>query len=331
MHMHTRANHRWYHMMRFEMPRRTATRLHAKNLVLSRLTTLVASTSRIVATPPGTLRIGTRNPATGGPAVMSQGESDHRGPSSWRFTSVLLHVLCVLIGFLTAAVFYQSYGPESSTGAQWTSVRFSSADTPSTPLGTPQQQQQQLQQEVVTIRSVSQQLQQHNQVQAQQRQKTDATHYAAVQQQTDSIKAVGREIAEQHTQLLQTITELRNALVKPQTGSAAGAAAAAAAGGQTTGVICTVLRNEANYLSEWVAFHLLMGATKIVIYDDNSTDALQAAIAPYADAVNIIRLQDVPGVPGDAQVHRVGSRQGEHSKSVASLCLQLSKCHICVW
>jgi hypothetical protein len=39
---------------------------------------------------------------------------------------------------------------------------------------------------------------------------------------------------------------------------------------QPTGVICTVLRNEARYVPEWVAFHLLMGATTIVIYDDNS-------------------------------------------------------------
>jgi hypothetical protein len=78
------------------------------------------------------------------------------------------------------------------------------------------------------------------------------------------------------------------------------------------GIICTVLRNEARYVPEWVAFHLLMGATKVVIYDDNSTDSLRDAAAAFGDSVVVVdMLKDVKGVPGDNAVHRVSGRQGE--------------------
>jgi hypothetical protein len=91
---------------------------------------------------------------------------------------------------------------------------------------------------------------------------------------------------------------------------------------QPTGVICTVLRNEARYVPEWVAFHLLMGATKIVIYDDNSTDSLGKAVAAFGDSVVIVDLyQDVTGVPGDGGVHRVHGRQGTYYWQVCSLVL----------
>jgi hypothetical protein len=77
------------------------------------------------------------------------------------------------------------------------------------------------------------------------------------------------------------------------------------------GVICTVLRNEAKYVPEWVAFHLLLGATKVVIYNDNSTDALREAAAPFGESVAVIDMyKDVTGVPGDSGVHRVAARQG---------------------
>lgn len=76
------------------------------------------------------------------------------------------------------------------------------------------------------------------------------------------------------------------------------------------GVICTVLRNEAKYIAEWIAFHQVMGATKFIVYDDNSTDSLRDVVAPFGDAVVVIDMyNDVEGVPGDAGVHRVAGRQ----------------------
>ncbi|WIA34962.1 hypothetical protein OEZ86_013243 [Tetradesmus obliquus] len=81
--------------------------------------------------------------------------------------------------------------------------------------------------------------------------------------------------------------------------------------GNTTvqGVVCTVLRNEARYIPEWVAFHLIMGATKVVIYDDNSTDGIQEAAAPFGERLVIVDMKSVQGVPGDASVHRMNARQ----------------------
>ncbi|WIA14794.1 hypothetical protein OEZ85_003278 [Tetradesmus obliquus] len=75
------------------------------------------------------------------------------------------------------------------------------------------------------------------------------------------------------------------------------------------GVVCTVLRNEARYIPEWVAFHLIMGATKVVIYDDNSTDGIQEAAAPFGERLVIVDMKGVQGVPGDTSVHRMNARQ----------------------
>lgn len=48
--------------------------------------------------------------------------------------------------------------------------------------------------------------------------------------------------------------------------------------------ICTIIRNEAKNLEEWVAFHWLQGAGKIIIYDDASTDN------PYSILEKFIKL-----------------------------------------
>lgn len=41
-------------------------------------------------------------------------------------------------------------------------------------------------------------------------------------------------------------------------------------------VACTMVRNEFAYLPEWILFHHAMGVQKFVIYDDRSTDGVQA-------------------------------------------------------
>ncbi|WIA35986.1 hypothetical protein OEZ86_004363 [Tetradesmus obliquus] len=53
-----------------------------------------------------------------------------------------------------------------------------------------------------------------------------------------------------------------------------------------------------------------MGATKIVIYNDNSTDGIKEAVSPFGDRVVIVDLKkNIGGVPEDLSVHRVGGRQ----------------------
>jgi hypothetical protein len=36
--------------------------------------------------------------------------------------------------------------------------------------------------------------------------------------------------------------------------------------------ICAIIRDEALYLEEWVAFHMIMGVSAFCIYDNGSTD-----------------------------------------------------------
>jgi hypothetical protein len=36
--------------------------------------------------------------------------------------------------------------------------------------------------------------------------------------------------------------------------------------------LCTIIRNEAPQLREWVAFHWLQGVGRFYVYDDGSTD-----------------------------------------------------------
>lgn len=55
--------------------------------------------------------------------------------------------------------------------------------------------------------------------------------------------------------------------------------------------IATIVRNETPYMREWVAFHLAMGADRLIIYDNMSTDGLSEAVA---DFVRLGRVEIVP-------------------------------------
>jgi hypothetical protein len=45
--------------------------------------------------------------------------------------------------------------------------------------------------------------------------------------------------------------------------------------------IATIVRNEARYMREWAAFHLAVGADRLVVYDNMSDDDLQGALADF--------------------------------------------------
>jgi hypothetical protein len=156
-----------------------------------------------------------------------------------------------------------------------------------------------------------QQRQQQQQLEEQQRWKELKQQH---DQQTQALSAVQQVQQEVHAGVQKLQQEFGNLVNSTLTSVAQHMPSSAQQeAGNTThqGVICTVLRNEAKYVPEWVAFHLLLGATKVVIYDDNSTDALKEATAPFGDSVAVINMyKDVTGVPGDNSVHRVGARQG---------------------
>jgi len=45
--------------------------------------------------------------------------------------------------------------------------------------------------------------------------------------------------------------------------------------------ICTMVHNEAKYVEEWVAYHLLIKADHMYIYNDESSDDIEQVLAPY--------------------------------------------------
>jgi len=61
--------------------------------------------------------------------------------------------------------------------------------------------------------------------------------------------------------------------------------------------MCIIVRDEAPYIEEWLAFHLLQGATKILVYDNGSTDGtLQLLGQAAANApINVIDWSEQPG------------------------------------
>ena len=48
--------------------------------------------------------------------------------------------------------------------------------------------------------------------------------------------------------------------------------------------VAAILKNEGNYIKEWLDYHLLAGVGHFYLYDNDSTDAYEKIIAPYVDA-----------------------------------------------
>jgi len=60
-------------------------------------------------------------------------------------------------------------------------------------------------------------------------------------------------------------------------------------------VACAILRDEAPYLAEWIAFHRLVGVEHFFLYDNDSADHPEAVLAPYlADGSVTLRPWPVP-------------------------------------
>ena len=56
-----------------------------------------------------------------------------------------------------------------------------------------------------------------------------------------------------------------------------------------------IIKNEAEYLPEWLEYHLLVGFEKFYIYDNGSTDNIKQVLAPYVDA-GIVEYTYWPGI-----------------------------------
>ena len=84
---------------------------------------------------------------------------------------------------------------------------------------------------------------------------------------------------------------LRNAIPQPLLHSSAGKRHAL--------VVVAVLQNEAPFVAEWLEYHRLphVGVSHFYLYDDGSTDGLQAVLAPYVGA-GLVTLHPI-GVAGE--------------------------------
>jgi lipopolysaccharide biosynthesis glycosyltransferase len=52
--------------------------------------------------------------------------------------------------------------------------------------------------------------------------------------------------------------------------------------------ICAILKNEAQYIIEWLEFHKIVGVERFYLYDNNSTDNLIDIITPYIESGEVI-------------------------------------------
>ncbi|PWU24924.1 MAG: hypothetical protein C5B48_03895 [Candidatus Rokuibacteriota bacterium] len=63
--------------------------------------------------------------------------------------------------------------------------------------------------------------------------------------------------------------------------------------------VCTMYKNHARYLCEWLEFHRLVGAERFFLYDNGSEDEHRQVLEPYVDE-GLVVVHDWPQSPGMA-------------------------------
>ena len=58
--------------------------------------------------------------------------------------------------------------------------------------------------------------------------------------------------------------------------------------------IAAVFRNEAEYLKEWIEFHLMVGVDRLYLYDNGSTDNFLPILEPYLDRQQMVLMPWAP-------------------------------------
>jgi len=57
--------------------------------------------------------------------------------------------------------------------------------------------------------------------------------------------------------------------------------------------LCSVFKDEAEYITEWIQFHKLMGVERFYLYNHNSTDGVEAILAPFVNSGDVVLLPAV--------------------------------------
>ena len=66
--------------------------------------------------------------------------------------------------------------------------------------------------------------------------------------------------------------------------------------------ICAILKNESEIILEWIAYHHALGVEKFYLYDNNSTDGVQALLDPLVE-VGLVDLIPWPINPGQVEAY----------------------------
>ena len=98
---------------------------------------------------------------------------------------------------------------------------------------------------------------------------------------------------------------------------------------------CTIYRDAASYLAEWIEFHRLVGVERFFLYDNGSVDDHREVLAPYVDAGHRRRARLADAVRRPARkrgapcrvrstiasaAHRERLLAGSHSSTSTSSC-----------
>jgi hypothetical protein len=66
----------------------------------------------------------------------------------------------------------------------------------------------------------------------------------------------------------------------------------------------TLMKNEADYLLEWIEYHLLVGIERFFLVDNNSSDSTINIVQPYVE-LGIVRLRTYPGLHQQLKVYNM--------------------------
>lgn len=67
--------------------------------------------------------------------------------------------------------------------------------------------------------------------------------------------------------------------------------------------LCTIFKNEAKFLKEWIEFHLLVGVEHFYLYNNNSEDNFAEVLTPYIEE-GIVTLTDWPMQKGQIPAYK---------------------------
>src|SRR2546429_3243628 len=56
---------------------------------------------------------------------------------------------------------------------------------------------------------------------------------------------------------------------------------------EPTFALCAILKDEADYIEEWLAFHILQGVSRVILYDNNSSDDTCERARSFAKSIDI--------------------------------------------